>query len=165
MTGGYRNVINLRKVTFCSFYMIINISLSLNLTTDFSLSNVLEWFTGYGIDVGFGANNIDSGKSGEENVIDKFIEKKVPGYGSNTIEEELSKQDSYKVFENWAKKGDFPNQPEPHQCDRVCKQGEKMECRYTFVLELHTSMGKVSIAKIHLNFVIEKIYKQTDSSI
>ena len=130
----------------------MSISLSLNLTTDFSLSNVLEWFTGYGIDVGFGANNIDSGKSGEENVIDKFIEKKVPGYGSNTIEEEHSKQGSYKVFENWAKKGDFPNQPEPHQCDRVCKQGEKMECRYTFVLELHTSMGKV-----FLDFVIKKI--------
>ena len=68
------------------------------------------------------------------------------------------------MFENWAKKGDFPNQPEPHQCDRVCKQGEKMECRYTFVLELHTSMGKVSIAKIHLNFVIENnnVLIQTD---
>ena len=89
--------------------------------------NVLEWFTGYGIDVGFGSSNIDSGKSGEENVIDKFVEKKVPGYGSNTSEKENSEQSSYKVFENWAKKGDFPNQPEPHQCDRVCKEGERME--------------------------------------
>ena len=126
---------------------------------DFSILNVVEWYTGYGIDVGFGASNIDSGKSGEENIIDKFNEKKVPGYGSNTIEEEHSKQGSYKVFENWAKKGDFPNQPEPHQCDRVCQQGQKMECRYTFVLELHTSMGKVSIANSTSEFRSWKQFK------
>ena len=55
---------------------------------DFSILNILGWYTGYGIDVGFGASNIDSGKSGEENVNDKFVETKVPVYGSNTIEDE-----------------------------------------------------------------------------
>ena len=52
-------------------------------------------------------------------------------------------EETYDVFENWAKKGDFPNQPVPHPCDRVCRKGQSMICRYTFVLELHTSMGKV----------------------
>ena len=126
--------------------------MSLNLTTDFSILHVLEWFAGYGINVGYGTSNIDSGKSSEENVIDTFREIKVPAYGGNKVEEKHSEQGSYKVFENWAKKGDFPNQPEPHQCDRVCKQGEKMECRYTFVLELHTSMGKVFIPNITSEF-------------
>ena len=51
----------------------------------------------------------------------------------------------YKVLENWAKRGDFLNQPTPHPCDRVCKKDESMICRYTFVLELHTSMGKVNV--------------------
>ena len=55
--------------------------------------------------------------------------------------------DTYDVFENWAKKGDFPNQPVPHPCDRVCRKGQNMVCRYTFVLELHTSMGKVNLIK------------------
>ena len=52
-------------------------------------------------------------------------------------------EETYDVFENWAKKGDFPNQPVPHPCDRVCRKGQNMICRYTFILELHTSMGKV----------------------
>ena len=56
-----------------------------------------------------------------------------------------SNTEKYKVLENWAKKGDFPNQPTPHPCDRVCKKDESMICRYTFVLELHTSMGKVNV--------------------
>jgi len=54
------------------------------------------------------------------------------------------KGNTYEVFENWAKRGDFPNQPEPHPCNRICKQGETMICRFTFVLELHSSMGKVN---------------------
>ena len=56
-----------------------------------------------------------------------------------------SNAEKYKVLENWAKRGDFPNQPTPHPCDRVCKKDESMICRYTFVLELHTSMGKVNV--------------------
>ena len=63
---------------------------------------------------------------------------------AQTTKKPVGGGETYEVFENWAKKGDFPNQLEPHQCDRVCKPGEAYECRYTFNLELHTSMGKVN---------------------
>ena len=30
-----------------------------------------------------------------------------------------------------------------HPCDRVCKKGENMVCKYEFKIELYTTMGKV----------------------
>ena len=48
MMGGYRNVTNLRKVIFCLFDIIVipfilkSISLRFNLTTDFSILDILE---------------------------------------------------------------------------------------------------------------------------
>ena len=74
-------------------------------------------------------------------------------YGSSFKDSIESTDDTYQVFENWAKRGDFPNQPSPHHCDRVCKTGESMVCRYTFVLELHSSMGKVRHLRYQSNYV------------
>ena len=54
--------------------------------------------------------------------------------------------DQYEVYEEATNKGNFPDQPKRHECDRVCKQGEPPKiCRYIFEIAAHTTMGKVSI--------------------
>ena len=52
--------------------------------------------------------------------------------------------DNYEVYEESSKIGDFPNQPKKHECDRFCSASEPpKECYYLFIVESHTSMGKV----------------------
>ena len=53
-------------------------------------------------------------------------------------------KDWYEVTEDWAKAGNFRNQPLPHPCDRVCEKGKNLKCYYLFVIERHTSKGKVN---------------------
>ena len=51
---------------------------------------------------------------------------------------------SYKVFEERTNHGNFKHQPQRHECDRVCSKDEKpKDCHYKFIIEQHTSMGKV----------------------
>ena len=66
---------------------------------------------------------------------------------SKTVEEKMEKvpKRKYEVKEDWAKEGDFPDQPEPHPCDRVCKKDDSRKCHFKFVVEHYTSLGKVNI--------------------
>ena len=57
----------------------------------------------------------------------------------------------YEVSEDWAKEGDFPDQPQPHPCDRVCKKDDTRQCHFVFIIEQYTSMGKVISIMIILN--------------
>ena len=62
--------------------------------------------------------------------------------------------DNYEVKEERSMIGDFPNQPGRHECDRICSASEPpKKCYYLFIIESHTSMGKVNKA-ISLKFVI-----------
>ena len=54
----------------------------------------------------------------------------------------------YDVTEDWAKQDNFPHQLQPHPCDRVCKKDEPKRCHFVFIVERHTSMGKVSLNRI-----------------
>ena len=52
--------------------------------------------------------------------------------------------DNYEVNEESSRIGDFPNQPKKHECDRICSASESpKKCYYRFIIESHTSMGKV----------------------
>ena len=56
--------------------------------------------------------------------------------------------DHYEVYEEATMKGNFKNQPERHECDRVCKKGEPEKiCIYELHITEYTTMGKVTCLK------------------
>ena len=62
------------------------------------------------------------------------------------VTRKLRKQgnDQYEVEEEGTMIGNFPYQPERHECDRVCKKGEPQKvCMYRLDITAHTTMGKV----------------------
>ena len=59
--------------------------------------------------------------------------------------------------------GNFPNQPERHECDRVCKKGEPAKiCWYRFTVAAHTTMGKLSIIIICFVFMTKNVVIMCD---
>ena len=58
----------------------------------------------------------------------------------------------YKIIEERNQGWDFPHDSKRHECDRICsKHDAPKTCHYTFVIEQHTSMGKVYF---HESFVL-----------
>ena len=53
--------------------------------------------------------------------------------------------DEYEVYEEITLNGNFENLPKPHECDRVCKEGEPEKiCMYELHITEYTTMGKVN---------------------
>lgn len=82
----------------------------------------------------------------------KYLYSNLPGQGDST-----GGDDQYEVYEAATMEGNFENQPERHDCDRVCKKGEPRKiCWYRFDVAAHTTMGKVSIITIYFALVNNK---------
>ena len=55
-----------------------------------------------------------------------------------------SNHNTYRIIEERTSGWDFPHDSQRHECDRVCSKNDSPKtCHYTFVIEQHTSMGKV----------------------
>ena len=65
--------------------------------------------------------------------------------------------DQYKVTEEQTNIGQHRHMLERNECDRVCSKNEiPKTCHFKFIIEQHTSMGKVAVPR----FIISHVFKK-----
>ena len=62
--------------------------------------------------------------------------------------------DQYKVTEEQTNIGQHWHMLERNECDRVCSKNEiPKTCHFKFIIEQHTSMGKVAVPRFNISMI------------
>ena len=73
---------------------------------------------------------------------------------TNEVIDHKPNTDQYKVTEEQTNIGQHRHMLERNECDRVCSKNEiPRTCHFKFIIEQHTSMGKVAVAAFSISMI------------